>query len=348
MKKTYQASAAAGFTLIELMIAMAITAIVLASLIEVFAAQQEMYNQQSSLARAQANGRAALAIVSREVRMAGYTGLPEGMAHINNDVTGTGLGSAFSVMSLKNGSATITGSPTGLAATSQAVGVAIKAVSDNPDAFEIYGNFSRGITGLNETIDEGEVLGTITIPADGLDLFDGADFERPAFVVVGNNDRAEIFTFVSAAASGTNATLTVTGTAKLEYKSNTIIGGESNAVLPLFRRVYFVDTASIVDAQGEVVPTLFVANYAADGTLSGNSVELARDVQDFQVSYDVRDALNQTATQEMITDPCAVMGVRILIRNRGWETEDAEFPRELLSVIRIRNAGLGLSTCPVL
>lgn len=348
MRKNHQAHAAAGFTLIELMIAMAITAIVLASLIEVFSAQQQMYNQQSSLARAQANGRAALAIVSREVRMAGYTGLPEGLAHINSDLTGTGMGSAFAIMSLKNGSATISGTPTGLAATSQTVGNAILAVSSGPDAFEIYGNFSRGLTGLNATINEGETLTSITIPADGLELFSGTDFERPAFVVVGNNDRAEIFTFESATAAGANATLTVSGTARLEYKANNVIGGEANAVLPLFRRVYFVDTSTVTDDQGNVVPTLFVANYKADGTLSGSSVELSRDVEDFQVSYNVRNASNQTLTQDMITDPCAVVAVRILIRNTGFESGGLEFPRELFSVIRIRNSGLGLSSCPVL
>mgnify|MGYP000156237117 CR=1 FL=1 len=348
MEQSKTARAGAGFSLIELMIAMAITAIVLAALIEVFSAQQQMYNQQSSLARAQANSRAALSIVSREVRMAGYTGLPEGMARLNDAMTGSGPGSIYPVMSLKNGSATISGSPTGLAATSQALGLALNSISNTPDAFEIYGNFAREATGLSVTINAGETLTTITVPAAGLTLFGDTGFMRPAFVVVGNNTRAEIFPFVSASASGANVDLTVTGTANMEFRANNVPGGESNVVLPLFRRVYYVDTTNVTNAQGEVVPTLFVANYQADGTLAGEPVELAQGVEDLQVSYDLRNNLNQTLTQDMITDPCAVMSVRILMRNTGWQTEDADFPRELVSVVRIRNAGLGITTCPVL
>jgi len=61
----------AGFTLVELMISMAIAGIVLASVFSLFMFQQRVYVQQSDMARNQAQLRGALQAMSRDIRMAG-------------------------------------------------------------------------------------------------------------------------------------------------------------------------------------------------------------------------------------------------------------------------------------
>jgi type IV pilus assembly protein PilW len=61
-----------GFTIIELMIAMAIVSLVMAAIVSAFIFQQESYNTQEQVAVMQQNGRAAMSALSRDVRIAGF------------------------------------------------------------------------------------------------------------------------------------------------------------------------------------------------------------------------------------------------------------------------------------
>jgi len=61
-----------GFTLIELLIAMAITGIVAGAIFTAFQSQQKSYLIQDQITEMQQNLRAAMDIMVREIRMAGY------------------------------------------------------------------------------------------------------------------------------------------------------------------------------------------------------------------------------------------------------------------------------------
>ena len=61
-----------GFTLIELMIAMAIGLIVFASVAATFTSQTRAYTAQEQINQMEQNARGALDIMSREIKMAGY------------------------------------------------------------------------------------------------------------------------------------------------------------------------------------------------------------------------------------------------------------------------------------
>ncbi|MDY6989206.1 MAG: prepilin-type N-terminal cleavage/methylation domain-containing protein [Thermodesulfobacteriota bacterium] len=67
---------APGFTLIELLVAMAISAIVLSVIVGVFVVQRNSYVAQEQIAEMVQTARAAMDMIGREVRMAGYD--PEG------------------------------------------------------------------------------------------------------------------------------------------------------------------------------------------------------------------------------------------------------------------------------
>ncbi len=64
----------AGLSLIELMIALAISSILVLGLVEVFAASRTAYQLSTGLARVQENGRFALDFMQRDIRMAGHMG----------------------------------------------------------------------------------------------------------------------------------------------------------------------------------------------------------------------------------------------------------------------------------
>ena len=61
-----------GFTLVELMIAMALGLIVLGAMYGVFTVQSKHFSNQEQIVEMQQNARMAIDIISREIRMAGY------------------------------------------------------------------------------------------------------------------------------------------------------------------------------------------------------------------------------------------------------------------------------------
>jgi type IV pilus assembly protein PilW len=67
-----------GFTLTELLVAMAITGVVMAAVFKIYTTQQDSYVLQEQVAEMQQNGRTAKYVMTREIRMLGYD--PTGLA----------------------------------------------------------------------------------------------------------------------------------------------------------------------------------------------------------------------------------------------------------------------------
>ena len=61
-----------GFTLVEILVALALSAVVLGAIYSVYVAQQKVYVVQEEVAKMQQNLRAALLMMSGELRMAGF------------------------------------------------------------------------------------------------------------------------------------------------------------------------------------------------------------------------------------------------------------------------------------
>jgi prepilin-type N-terminal cleavage/methylation domain-containing protein len=76
-----------GFTLIELMIAMVIALVVIASIYRVYQTQQKAYSTQQLVVEMQQNARSAITLMKREIRMAGYR--PAASDGIDNDGDGS-------------------------------------------------------------------------------------------------------------------------------------------------------------------------------------------------------------------------------------------------------------------
>jgi len=77
-----------GFTLIELLVAMAITGIVVGAIFTAFQSQQKSYLIQDQVTEMQQNLRAAMDIMVREIRMAGYDPTQSSGASISTNSTG--------------------------------------------------------------------------------------------------------------------------------------------------------------------------------------------------------------------------------------------------------------------
>ncbi len=76
---------AAGVTLIELMVALAIGAVLMLGLVQVFAASRSAYQMSEGMARVQENSRFAMDFIQRDLRMAGHFGCSTDQAHMLDD-----------------------------------------------------------------------------------------------------------------------------------------------------------------------------------------------------------------------------------------------------------------------
>jgi type IV pilus assembly protein PilW len=74
IQHTQHATAAKGFSLVELMIALLIGLIISIGVVQIFSATRATYQLDESLARAQENGRFALEFLTQDIRHAGYAG----------------------------------------------------------------------------------------------------------------------------------------------------------------------------------------------------------------------------------------------------------------------------------
>jgi type IV pilus assembly protein PilW len=76
-----------GFTLIEILIAMAIGAVVMAAIVDTFITQRKSYDLQEQISEMIQSARISVDMISRDVRMAGYNPAGASFDAISYDVT---------------------------------------------------------------------------------------------------------------------------------------------------------------------------------------------------------------------------------------------------------------------
>lgn len=93
-----------GMTLMELLVAMALGAVLLLTLTQFYSHARRAYTLQSEQARLQENARLALTLIGREVRMAGYLGCDAAVTVVTTATTSPDLPTAaFALRGYENG-----------------------------------------------------------------------------------------------------------------------------------------------------------------------------------------------------------------------------------------------------
>jgi len=332
-----------GFTLVEILIALAISSIVLLVLISVFSNQQRVFSQQTDLTQSTAAARAAMQMMARDIRMAGYTSVPLGWERL----AGGSIVTYPPIISVKKGGQAIgSGQTIGGWEPYSTIG---GGLSQSGDVIEIFGNFSRQYTTVQNPVNAGATAFKVVSGTGG--LFSGTGFSKPAWVIIGESTKSainvEIHTMASAVADGT-----ITVNEAFVYNFGLATGGTAIVtVAPMFRRVYY----AAPNSRGN--PTLWVANYDAGATTTstGAVVELARGVSRVEFSYDLA-AKSPTdpevevlqRNQPLTCDPCAIRGVTI----RLWTISEKfrnnrPLLREFSHSVRARNMGFEIVNCEI-
>jgi prepilin-type N-terminal cleavage/methylation domain-containing protein len=361
MEKRIHNKRSRGFTLIELLMGLAISILVMAALIDVFNSQQKVYAQQSALAKEQAAARTAIAQLSRDFRMAGYTGVPLGNDQLTLEAS---VHKYFPVVSIMDNAGA--GQDIKTKSGSNLVDYTTGIISDlttlqlgsSTDVIEIRGNFNRRTTTLPAAV----MTGATKIPVTDPSLFNGTGFNRPGWIMVAQTGM-QIITDIYPIVPG--ADLSATNEIPIGLATtNSYLRLSETIVAPIFSRVYFA-TPHNPSLPRNWRNRLYVANYiptadntsvimspALNLTTGAGPQEFAVDISGFQINYDLdqRVAFQVTNDQSMVCDPCQIRGISIHL----WTATDRTryqnkkvVARDFSMTVRVRNIGFDTTTCPI-
>jgi len=298
-----------GFTIIELMVAITISALILGVLTQVYAGAKRSYRVSEALSRMQENGRYAIDFLGREIRMAGYMGCIGAGTTINT------IAKPITGLTLLN---TTTSPPSleGIIGYEQADVPAgfpvLKAeVKANTDVFEIQ-HFSTNSAKV--TTPGTPTKASIQIADNPL------NFQANEVLVVTNCVDADFF---QATAVSSGASPVTISHASSNNTANFTVGeySEENGseLLRLESSVYYIGTntagyacpasslcrkrlGSYLTADGNK----FCTNATA-GTTYGYCVEqVAEGVEDLQVLYGVNATSNNQNTADKFVDAASI------------------------------------------
>ncbi len=306
-----------GLTLIEILVAVTISLILLSGVMQIFMSSKQTYRFQESMARLQENGRFAIDFITRELRMAGFTGCfnqdPTQMENILND-TGN---FAWDVNNLMEG---------------------YEAVSDtswsptlDPDLVNVKGG--TDVIVVRRMSNEGINLAppNTTEKSAQLFLISGAEgqFELGSILMVSDCSNASVFQVTNFQASGGKVNV-VHSNAGGYSPGNTTPNlsheyGIDAEIAALETGVYYITDASTT---GE--PTLIYESLGTTSATTTNlqAVELIEGVENLQVLYgeDLTGdgAANTYATADNVTNMSNVVSLRVSLLVRSEDNVASE------------------------
>ena len=237
---------AAGFSMVELMIALALGLLLTAAVLQTFISLKRTYEFQEEFSRIQENGRFAMEFLSRDIRRADYWGCLGGTTDITNDVNASSS-ATFSFGAGVEG--TDEGSPY------------IPATGDRPDSITLRGADGTGIQVTTPYM---------PTPASALHVTNASSIEQADIVLVSDCVAGDIFqktnpthaTLLNHNSGGSTNPGNNTGDLSKTYR------GDARVYQP-FSYTYHIDTGT----SGE--PALF----------RNTTEELVEGIENFQVLY---------------------------------------------------------------
>jgi len=344
-------NARSGFTLVEVMIAVAISAIVLMAMISVFSAQQKSFSAQSEAAKLQSSTRIGLYLLARDIRMAAYTGIPltydgglSSEAGKREILESTPLGAIV----IKDGTNIITGYGPG----SLLANALDSSFAANSDILEIWGNFRRETTRLPAGGATQKLASKIAVQDKR--IFGGSGISKPGWLALGAKV-GEGVVFELHPVSGLGSGDSVQGTVFLGDTVNSALTEDKDhpIISPIYRRVYYLHPS------GELrVRNCYNTDCRTDPNNDYSEQAIIRNVTDVQFSLitavpdtstpvqtDVKPGLFENMT--IVCDPCRVRAVNITLTVETGKFQDGRpVQRTVSTTVRLRNTGVGkYGTC---
>ncbi|MDT8385074.1 MAG: PilW family protein [Gammaproteobacteria bacterium] len=331
-----------GMTLVEMMIAMTLSLILLAGVLQIFIGNKQTYNVQDAMARLQESGRFAMRFITRDLRMAGFNGC----ASINSSIVPTNMADVAPHDGVADAVSGFTGNglqgwetsqlPVALSDTQNlTVGTTLGTVLDGTDVISIKHASDTGVrlTGNMTTVNANVQLLTATVNG----MFSDGDI-----LMISDCENADIFAANNVSNGAGTTTIAHSNAVNIGNFLATTYGTDAE-VMRMINTAYYVGN----NANG--VPSLFRQEMGNAGVLAQQ--ELVEGIEDMQISYGEDTDGDRTANvyvdANAVTDMTQVVSVRLSFIVRSIEDNvatstdatynDRRLRRTFSTTITIRN-----------
>ncbi len=317
-----------GFTLIELMVAIFVGAIVIFGIYMIFANSQKIFHQEAKISQAQLGARVGMELLKNDIRRAGYMSSPnpdmgrDPLVCHNEGIATLRLHPVRHINGIEGQAWDLNGAPAPIPYNTLNTGIA-------PDSVILVGNFTNAQTYIAETIDT--VAGSIKLqrldmrPLPGRDLLpDGGtedtnvpasdeEFERmfpdTSFVRILNRHGRMSFARIAGTTSASDRTINVTSGSLQRVGRSVQCGiegyGEGSEVNVVNAIMYRLERDQGPDARDAADPSspykkIDLVRWLLDQDMSpiaGTREVVIEHVVDFQVWYRQDDPVGATGAQ---------------------------------------------------
>lgn len=282
-----------GLSLVELMVALVLSLVIGAAVLQMFLASKTTYSLQNAMARVQENGRFAVSFLASDIRMAGFMGCGNLNEITINVIANPAPIDAANPLGQIIGGANNVGSSNAWNAVAGSDVLSIRRASSA--GVKLVGNMATdnaNIQVANNSI--GLIAGDTLFLSDCLS--------------------ADLFRATNVSSGSSQTTIAHANNMNTSNKLSKAYGDD--AELLVFESItYFVRNTGRSTASGDPINALMVERrFANRSDASANAVELVDGVQDVQFEYGVATGTNMTATAyrtaDAVTDWSRVVSVR--------------------------------------
>lgn len=316
-----------GFTLVELMVAMTLSVVLMAGVINIYISTKQTYNVQEGISRLQENARFAMDRINKEIAAAGYLGCLQSSgddAVVNTLADQTGINNLASPVFGAEG-------------------------GGNPDSITVSRARGSAAIPVVQPMDNG--LDNVTLDADHAEYGNLDQFDT---IVVGDCAQAAVF-MITNVPGGDGVIQHATGVSDGDGQSNAsqdlewAFGGTENSLATMMRvtgNTYSIATSAAGNAAGGA------CSGATPGfcALMENGQELVEGVENLQILYGVDTGVDTEAdiyqAADAVGDWNDVVSVRVTLtmneveRVQGSGNGITDQQKSYTNTIRIRSRGV--------
>ncbi len=257
----------AGFTLIELMIALVLGLILMSGVMQIFQSSQQSYLMQENMSRMQENGRFAMDFISRSIRNSDYWGCPKRSTDIKSILNASDVFGNFPNADIK-----------GITGTNNDNGVHNNANHDRNDNGVWDGSDTITLRGVEPS--ESFVVKQPTNKIQNIQIDDGSDFKNGDVVVLSDCSKGNLFQITnnSTSTNGFVGHIKNSADAKTSARSPGNSTGSFRKLFPKNSQLYKVNYVTYSIDESNNQPAFF-------RTVNGVKQALVEGIEDMQILY---------------------------------------------------------------
>lgn len=333
LRKILPARAAAGFTLIELMVAMVLGLIVIAGATSVFLASQRTYRTNQALSDVQENARIAFELMARDIRDAGLTGCNNNgrVANVLKN-SPTGGGTAW----WANWGNALVGFDSGQ--SDPAIGTSMPSRSSGTDSLELLGADDSGLSVASHDPTSAQFkLNETSSDLQPGDVVVVCDPDHAAIVQVTNYNSSNV-TLVHNTGEGTpgNCSKGLGYPTVCTTNGNAYAYGPNSQIAKLSAVDWYIGDNS---AGGHSLYRVNVATSA--GAPTPTAQEMVRDVTDMEIVYHQSSDIKFVTATDIAGNWASVDAVRVTLTMESVDkragTDVKPITREFTATTTVRN-----------